>query len=162
MKTNMYRARWVQRFLYSSWEIQKDDLKYFAMNFRLSYYSSKIFLIRLYYAHILYFGQQIILLRVYLGNFRTYLKERLCESEFIVCVQAKQDISKIYGQVGNQLPTKASELCGCVSSNGLHEKMISHMDHICNLCGLHELCGCVSSKSQHEKMIYHKIDNGNL
>ena len=34
------------------------------------------------------------------------------------------------------------ELCGCVCSRLMHEKMIYHRACICNLCGLHELCGC--------------------
>ena len=37
-----------------------------------------------------------------------------------------------------------------------------HKIHICDLCSLHELCGCVSSNLLSEKMIYHKIHICNL
>ena len=40
------------------------------------------------------------------------------------------------------------ELCGCVSSKFLLQKMIFHKIYICNLCGLHELSECGSSRSQ--------------
>ena len=40
--------------------------------------------------------------------------------------------------------------------------MIYHKIHICNFCDLHELCTCVSSNSLLEKMIYHKIHISNL
>ena len=49
------------------------------------------------------------------------------------------------------------ELCGCVSSNLLFEKMIYHKIYIWNLCGLHELCGCASSNILLQKMIFRKI-----
>ena len=35
--------------------------------------------------------------------------------------------------------------------------MIYHKIHICDLCGHYELCECVSSDYVLEKMIYHKI-----
>ena len=49
-----------------------------------------------------------------------------------------------------------NELFEKVSSNTiLFEKMICHKIHICNLCCHHELCGCVSLNFLHEKMIFH-------
>ena len=54
------------------------------------------------------------------------------------------------------------ELCECVFSNVLLEKMICHKIHNCNLCGLHELYECVSSIFLLEKMIYHKTHICNL
>ena len=54
------------------------------------------------------------------------------------------------------------ELCGSVSSNLLHEKMIFHKIHICSLFGLHALCGCVSLIFLLQKRICHRIHICNL
>ena len=44
----------------------------------------------------------------------------------------------------------------CVSSTPLQQKRICHMNHICNLCDLHEFSWCVSSNPKLGKMSLEK------